>query len=1214
MSLYGDAQAYPTGWEGAMEGGRWIGENSVADDLWDGLVDMFGEQQGAIPKGEFNLPDPGLFNQVGENTSLRAYILRVVNFWLAFLGIVAVAFVIYAGFLYVLAGGDDGQHEKAKKIIIYSSIGILVVLVSFALVNTVIKSGGGDGIESPPSEGQEDGDFLNGTQGEVIQGKITVQDSTGVAFDADARGENKYDFDFGQGIVVSLADAQNGIKFISETKVVRNLWLFSDGTQEEQSSEADPPVPYPAETIKKFFEEGAYQVRFLGESEQGQPVISAKNVIVGGIMADFRASNENPVINEVVTLDAGRSAVVIGAIQKYKWSCPVRPSNATCFVDIEEDGFVFGKTVSANFSHSGEYAIVLTVVPALGPETERDPQVFNVLSDAPVAIFEVLPSDNPLYPSKRFFDASGSRNIFGNNTSLSYEWVFKNPDETRIMNAPSSGKLINYEFPEIETYKVSLVVKQSHEGRTLESVADDSNTIDVVIEHTLGADFTIPRHILVSENAVLRAESPGAEQFSWTATFTGYDGHEGGGGVAIFQQNPSPSPDQTVYFTEPGMYDITLTVTKNVGQNNEEVNTIPSKRAYVQVEGQFVAIPIVTVGGIEYSSPQSISITRESEIIFSSETSLPENPGAPMAVNWSVDGNIIGDDAALNNFTFSEVRNYRVILKVSRPGNPGIGNTARFDIVVENVDPVVEGITFYQDSSVPPLPEQGNPAESYLVSVSASDPDTDSDLDHYIFDLLDLNNGGALLDRINSESSSVLFNLTQFPGQRGFGFAVTAYDIDGGEDYHTDGTQRLSVRIESDNEIPVVDNILILSNNGSAEGTVDTNFQFQIQAHDDDRDNLTYNWEIWTNPGGGKDVVAPVLIRPPVLIRQGNTLSFNHQFMGSGSYLVKATVNDGLIDSAEEELAITIIVEPLAVDFNIPQNPIEVNSNYTFVATSPRAETFNWVFPENDSVVSTPTNIPRVIAYFTTPGPHDVTLTVNEGLEDEAEITKTVFVYEIGEVLADIQISIGENIREDRPVILNQLDSQNVVIASISIDEDGDNPQGQGGGDGHYGNTETWFVNNSAVEDISTYDFSAIGSYNVRLDVVSILHPQEANDSDTVLIRVENAIPEINDITVAANPNGDYSNVVVTVDASDADGRIIEYSYQVLIDGETQGASVTSGEDDNSYAFDLLQMLELQGRDPGDYTFTFRVIVKDNDNTVSDPLTSDPYQVPFEGQ
>ncbi len=73
--------------------------------------------------------------------SARTAIKVVVNYFLYFLGLIATIMVIYGGFLYVTAGGDDAGAEKGKKILLYAAIGIIVILVSYALVNTIIGSG-----------------------------------------------------------------------------------------------------------------------------------------------------------------------------------------------------------------------------------------------------------------------------------------------------------------------------------------------------------------------------------------------------------------------------------------------------------------------------------------------------------------------------------------------------------------------------------------------------------------------------------------------------------------------------------------------------------------------------------------------------------------------------------------------------------------------------------------------------------------------------------------------------------------------------------------------------------------------------------------------------------------------------------------------------------------------------------------------------------------
>lgn len=83
-----------------------------------------------------------LRDMTGDNQSFRQSILTLLNFFLFFLGIVATGFIIYGGFLYVTSQGEDSNVETAKKIITYAAVGIIVILVSFALVNTLITGAG----------------------------------------------------------------------------------------------------------------------------------------------------------------------------------------------------------------------------------------------------------------------------------------------------------------------------------------------------------------------------------------------------------------------------------------------------------------------------------------------------------------------------------------------------------------------------------------------------------------------------------------------------------------------------------------------------------------------------------------------------------------------------------------------------------------------------------------------------------------------------------------------------------------------------------------------------------------------------------------------------------------------------------------------------------------------------------------------------------------
>lgn len=80
----------------------------------------------------------------GGPTNIRDLIRTILNYLLGFLGLIAVIMIIYAGFLYVTSGTNEDNIGKAKNIILYAIVGIVVILASAAIVNFAfdVTSGG----------------------------------------------------------------------------------------------------------------------------------------------------------------------------------------------------------------------------------------------------------------------------------------------------------------------------------------------------------------------------------------------------------------------------------------------------------------------------------------------------------------------------------------------------------------------------------------------------------------------------------------------------------------------------------------------------------------------------------------------------------------------------------------------------------------------------------------------------------------------------------------------------------------------------------------------------------------------------------------------------------------------------------------------------------------------------------------------------------------
>jgi amino acid transporter len=74
-----------------------------------------------------------------EEEDLIKIIFEVIRYLLSFLGVAAVLIIIYGGFLWMSAGGNEEKVGKAKKIITQAIIGLIIILLSYSLTMFVIR-------------------------------------------------------------------------------------------------------------------------------------------------------------------------------------------------------------------------------------------------------------------------------------------------------------------------------------------------------------------------------------------------------------------------------------------------------------------------------------------------------------------------------------------------------------------------------------------------------------------------------------------------------------------------------------------------------------------------------------------------------------------------------------------------------------------------------------------------------------------------------------------------------------------------------------------------------------------------------------------------------------------------------------------------------------------------------------------------------------------
>lgn len=71
---------------------------------------------------------------------------NIIKYALGFVGTIFLVLIIYGGFLWMTAAGNDQQIEKARKILTSSTVGLLIVVLAYALslfiINVILSATG----------------------------------------------------------------------------------------------------------------------------------------------------------------------------------------------------------------------------------------------------------------------------------------------------------------------------------------------------------------------------------------------------------------------------------------------------------------------------------------------------------------------------------------------------------------------------------------------------------------------------------------------------------------------------------------------------------------------------------------------------------------------------------------------------------------------------------------------------------------------------------------------------------------------------------------------------------------------------------------------------------------------------------------------------------------------------------------------------------------
>lgn len=101
-----------------------IGVSAQMDssDLWgEGVADTYTDEG-------FSETDP------------RQTISKIIKIGLGFLGSIAVILIVLAGFKWMTAAGNEDKIAESKKLMSAAVVGLVIILMAFALTNFVINS------------------------------------------------------------------------------------------------------------------------------------------------------------------------------------------------------------------------------------------------------------------------------------------------------------------------------------------------------------------------------------------------------------------------------------------------------------------------------------------------------------------------------------------------------------------------------------------------------------------------------------------------------------------------------------------------------------------------------------------------------------------------------------------------------------------------------------------------------------------------------------------------------------------------------------------------------------------------------------------------------------------------------------------------------------------------------------------------------------------
>ncbi|MBP9762183.1 IPT/TIG domain-containing protein [Patescibacteria group bacterium] len=249
--------------------------------------------------------DNAAFAEVGEaaqlgNADPRIIAARVINIFLGTLGTILLCLVLYAGFLWMTAGGDAEKVEKAQKTIRNAIIGLIIIVCSWGFVtfilNKLMDATGGGGQIASTSDGGSLGGELGAAGGSLGFQVRSIMPSGPVRIrNVEVR------FLFTRDIMPSTATSSITVVRASDNQVVEGALSISEGLVTFVPSAA---CPAPNAGRKCFAQDTEYIAKVARSlrSRSGLTIACGQNVPACEVR--FKTGNlvdVNPPVSSITT-------------------------------------------------------------------------------------------------------------------------------------------------------------------------------------------------------------------------------------------------------------------------------------------------------------------------------------------------------------------------------------------------------------------------------------------------------------------------------------------------------------------------------------------------------------------------------------------------------------------------------------------------------------------------------------------------------------------------------------------------------------------------------------------------------------------------------------------------------------------------------------------------------------------------------------------------